>query len=330
MRHTLLFDRSDRARLEITGGAAQATLNGLVTNDVAALRPGHGMYAAALTAKGKIVADVRILHVDDRFLLDTSARAAAGLRDMLTKYVNPRFATVRDVSETTCQLTVAGASATEVVASASGLAAETLGAFAPYAQQRATIGDTDALIVRDAPVGTDALPAYDVIALAESRDAVAGALASAGAVTANAATWDALRVESGTPEWGIDMDDTTLVQEANLDELHAVSYTKGCYIGQETVARVHFRGHVNRMLRRLQFEEGIVPPAGTALVSETRGAVGEVRSAVRSDHAGAVGIGMVRREVDDGERLIARWDGAETGPVETGVVVVGKATGAIV
>src|SRR5690349_7872044 len=107
MRHTLLFDRSDRARLEITGGAAQATLNGLVTNDVAGLRPGHGMYAAALTAKGKIVADVRILHVDDRFLLDTSARAAAGLRDMLTKYVNPRFATVRDVSETTCQLTVA-------------------------------------------------------------------------------------------------------------------------------------------------------------------------------------------------------------------------------
>ena len=223
MRHTLLFDRSDRARLEITGGAAQATLNGLVTNDVAALRPGHGMYAAALTAKGKIVADVRILHVDDHFLLDTSARAAAGLRDMLTKYVNPRFATVRDVSETTCQLTVAGASATEVIATASGLAVETLAVLPPYAQQRATIGDTDALIVRDAPVGTDALPAYDVIALAENRDAVAGVLASAGAVTANAATWDALRVESGTPEWGIDMDDTTLVQEANLDELHAAT-----------------------------------------------------------------------------------------------------------
>ena len=330
MRHTLLFDRSDRARFEVTGSAAQATLNGLVTNDVAALRPGHGMYAAALTAKGKIVADVRILHVDDRFLLDTSARAAAGLRDMLTKYVNPRFATVRDVSETTCQLTIAGAAATDLIASATGLATETLAALAPYAQQGGTVGGVDALIVRDAPVGTDAELAYDVIGPASSRDAITHALAGAGAVTASAALWDALRVESGMPEWGIDMDDTTLVQEANLDELHAVSYTKGCYIGQETVARVHFRGHVNRMLRRLQFEEGIVPPVGSALVSETRGPVGDVRSAVRSKDAGAVGIGMVRREVDDGERLIARWDGAETGLVETGVVVVGKATGAIV
>jgi folate-binding protein YgfZ len=121
------------------------------------------------------------------------------------------------------------------------------------------------------------------------------------------------------------MDDTTLVQEANLDELHAVSYTKGCYIGQETVARVHFRGHVNRMLRRLRFEDGIVPPVGTALVSTERGPVGEVRSAVRSERAGAVGIGMVRREVEDGERLVARWGGDETG-----VLVAGKATGAIV
>lgn len=322
---TLLFDRSDRARFEIAGSAAQATLNGLVTNDVAALRPGHGMYAAALTARGKIVADVRILHVGDSFRLDTSARAATGLRDMLTKYVNPRFATVRDVSETTCQLTVVGTDAATVVARASGVAADALGALAVYAQHRASIAGTEVLVVRDAPVGADPLPTYDVLAPVTARGALAAALADGGAVASNAETWDALRIESGTPAWGVDMDDTTLVQEANLDELHAVSYTKGCYIGQETVARVHFRGHVNRMLRRLQFEEGIVPPAGSALMSETRGSVGEVRSAVRSEDAGAVGIGMVRREVDDGERLVARWDGEETS-----VVVVGKATGAIV
>lgn len=325
MRPTLLFDRSDRARLEIAGSAAQATLNGLVTNDVAALRPGHGIYAAVLTAKGKIVADVRILHVGDHFLLDTSARAATGLRDMLIKYVNPRFATVREVSDTTCQLTVAGAGVAGTLGRAGDVPPDALAALGVSAQHRATIAAVDLLVVRDADVGADALPAYDIIAPADARDSIVEALHGAGAVSANATTWDVLRVESARPEWGVDMDDSTLVQEANLDELHAVSYTKGCYIGQETVARVHFRGHVNRMLRRLHFDEGIIPPAGTALVSETRGPVGEVRSAVRSDAAGAVGIGMVRREVDDGERLVARWDGEETG-----VVVVGKATGAIV
>jgi folate-binding protein YgfZ len=325
MHHTLLFDRSDRARIEVGGAAAQATLNGLVTNDVAALRPGHGMYAAALTAKGKIVADVRVLQLDDRYLLDTSPRAAAGLREMLTKYVNPRFASVRDVTDATCQLTLVGSGAAALVVAVGDAAADTVAALATYAHQSATIAGADVLVVRDAPLGADARPAFDVVAPMSARDAIVSALRAAGAASGDAATWETLRVESGTPAWGIDMDDTTLVQEANLDELHAVSYTKGCYIGQETVARVHFRGHVNRMLRRLRFEDGIVPPVGTALVSTERGPVGEVRSAVRSERAGAVGIGMVRREVEDGERLVARWGGDETG-----VLVAGKATGAIV
>jgi len=325
MHHTLLFDRSDRARIEVAGTAAQATLNGLITNDVAALRPGHGLYAAALTAKGKIVADVRVLQLDDRYLLDTSARAAAGLREMLTKYVNPRFASVRDVTDATCQLTLVGLGAAALVIAVGTDAADTVAALQTYAQQGVVIADTDVLVVRDAPVGADSLPAFDLVAPATARDAIVHALRDAGAVNGDANRWETLRVEGGTPAWGVDMDDTTLVQEANLDELHAVSYTKGCYIGQETVARVHFRGHVNRMLRRLQFEGDVVPPVGSTLVSAERGAVGEVRSAVHSARAGAVGIGMVRREVEDGEQLVARWDGAETG-----VVVVGKATGAIV
>jgi folate-binding protein YgfZ len=325
MRHTLLFDRSDRARLEFTGAAAQPTLNGLVTNDVAALRPGHGAYAAALTAKGKVVADVRILHAGDRFLLDTPARAAAGLREMLTKYVNPRFATMRDVSESSIDLTVVGSEAGAAVARATGADPGVLQQLPVHGHVSVQVGNVDALVVRAPRVGLEQLDAYDVIVPVSAREALCTALERAGAVRADAAAWDELRIESGTPEWGIDMDDTTLVQEANLDELHAVSYTKGCYIGQETVARIHFRGHVNRMLRRLVFEEGVVPPQGATLVSDERGAVGEVRSAVQSDRAGAVGIGMVRREVPDGERLMARWDGTETP-----VVVGGKATGAIV
>src|SRR5256714_10652065 len=89
-------------------------------------------------------------------------------------------------------------------------------------------------------------------------------------------TWEIARIESGRPQWGVDMDESTLPQEANFDELGAISYTKGCYIGQETVARVHFRGHVNRFLRRLRFVTRPAPPKGAELVDETGKVIGEI------------------------------------------------------
>ena len=107
------------------------------------------------------------------------------------------------------------------------------------------------------------------------------------------------------------MDDSTLPQEANFDELGAISYTKGCYIGQETVARVHFRGHVNRFLRRLRFVTRPAPPRGAELVDETGKVIGDVRSSALSPRYGGVGLGMVRREVPPGTTLQARWDGGE-------------------
>jgi folate-binding protein YgfZ len=120
------------------------------------------------------------------------------------------------------------------------------------------------------------------------------------------------------------MDESTLPQEANMDELHAVSYTKGCYVGQETVARIHFRGHVNRTLRRLSFTDDVIPPRGTPLTDADQKDVGDIRSGVHSTGAGAIGIGMVRRELEDGATLRAQWEGGATD-----VVVAGKANGAI-
>ena len=102
-----------------------------------------------------------------------------------------------------------------------------------------------------------------------AASALKAALATAGVAAGGTDTWEIARVESGRPQWGADMDDSTLPQEANLDELGAISYTKGCYIGQETVARVHFRGHVNRFLRRLRFVTRPAPPKGAELVDET-------------------------------------------------------------
>src|SRR5205814_4658305 len=88
------------------------------------------------------------------------------------------------------------------------------------------------------------------------------AFQSAGIAEGANDTWEIARIESGRPRWGEDIDDSTLPQEANFDELGAISYTKGCYIGQETVARVHFRGHVNRFLRKLRFVTRPAPPKG--------------------------------------------------------------------
>jgi folate-binding protein YgfZ len=124
--------------------------------------------------------------------------------------------------------------------------------------------------------------------------------------------WDIARVEAGRPEWGIDIDEATIPQEANFDELHAISYTKGCYTGQETVARVHFRGHVNRHLRGLRLATPDLPPPRTPIADATGKAVGDVRSAALSPRAGPLAVAMVRREVAIGATVTARWEGGES------------------
>jgi folate-binding protein YgfZ len=129
-------------------------------------------------------------------------------------------------------------------------------------------------------------------------------------VPAGLAAWEIARVEAGRPEWGIDIDETTIPQEANFDEFDAISYTKGCYIGQEVVARVHFRGHVNRHLRGLR-SAGAPPPTGAQLIDDTGNHVGDVRSAVASPRLGGIAIGMVRREVASGATLTARTEHGE-------------------
>ncbi len=326
MRPTLLIDRSDRARIELSGTHATATLNGLLTNDVATLKAGQGQYAAALTTKGKIVADMIVLMLDDRLQVHTSPAAAPGLRTMMTKFVNPRFATLNDVSYATGDLTLVGERAASVLAKACGNAISTeIFAELPLFSHMQMMLDTIAVTVVHLPaIGADNENVYSVILPREAIEAARIALHEAGALDTNTAAMQTLRVESGFPEWGIDMDENTLPQEANLDEMHAVSYTKGCYIGQETVARIHFRGHVNRSLRRLTFTDDVEPPRGAVLQDAEHRGIGDVRSTARSEREGVIGIGMVRREIDDGQTIDVHWDGGATS-----AVVTGKAKGAI-
>ena len=304
----LFFDRSDRVRTRISGPRAAELLTGMVTNDVSALVVGEGQYAAALTPKGKIVADLRIFALEDGILVDTSAAAAPGWKDMVRKYVNPRLAPYHDVTPELSDYGVFGRSARSMVSRVLGIDDRDLSALPPYGSIARPFGDARAIIAR---VPERDIDGFEIFIPNEAADSLKAALSSAGVSPGSSETWEIARIESGRPQWGADMDDSTLPQEANLDELGAISYTKGCYIGQETVARVHFRGHVNRTLRRLRFVTRPAPLKGAELVDESGKVIGDIRSVALSPRYGGVALGMVRREVQPGTTLLARWSGGE-------------------
>jgi folate-binding protein YgfZ len=327
----MLVDRSYRARMRVSGSRAAEMVTGLVTNDVKALQVGQGQYAAALTPKGKIVADVRVFAmggaeaegpVPEWLLVDAPPRAAAGWADLMRRYVNPRLAPYRDESESLRDLGVFGAQARHVVERATGVGAAALATLPPYAHVSAEV---DGALVSIARVPDLEVEGFELFVPAEAAAALWRRLAEAGATPGGLTAWEVARVEAGRPEWGLDIDDSTIPQEANFDDLHAISYTKGCYVGQETVARVHFRGHVNRHLRGLRFEPvggragaadvaapPELPPLGARLFDESGKAVGDVRSAVLSPRFGPIAIGMIRREVALGDSVSVRWGAAAT------------------
>ncbi|MEX2152373.1 MAG: hypothetical protein WD825_03490 [Gemmatimonadaceae bacterium] len=324
-RRAVVVNRSHRARMRFTGAKAADVLTGLVTNDVAALLPGQGQYAAALTAKGKVVADLRILRLEDSYLTDASPRAREGWYGIVRKYVNPRLAKYVDESGSIHALGVFGVQARYVVEQITGIGHSALALLPPYSHVSvASIsggGGAPIIVMRSPDLE---LEGYELFVSADGYAAVWDAALAARATPAGIAAWEIARVEAGRPEYGIDMDDATIAQEANLEELGAISYTKGCYTGQEVVARVHFRGHVNRMLRGLRSSGDNVtpPPPKASLFDATGKSVGEVRSSVTSPRLRGIALGIVRREVPIDAKLMARWSADPAGDSETGEMQV--------
>lgn len=296
----MLVRRDTRTRMRVTGPRAAEVIGGLVTNDVQALQPGSGLYAAALDPRGKVVADLRVFAFSDELFVDVPPRAAEGWLAMVRKYVNPRLASWRDESAALGQFGLFGVQARAIAAAASGCAPDALAALAPYGHLAWEEGGAGAFVARVPDLGLDG---FEFFADPAAVDAAWDRAAAAGAVPAGLLAFEIARIEAGRPEWGLDMDATTLTQEANLDALRAVSYTKGCYVGQEVVARVHFRGHVNRNLRGIAWADADPPPRGAALLDEQGTQVGEARSGANSPRLGGVGLAMIRREVADGATL---------------------------
>jgi folate-binding protein YgfZ len=306
--HAIVIDRSHRGRLRVFGEKSGEALTGLVTNDVVGIAAGHGQYAAALTAKGRILADVRIFAGTASYLVDASARAWPGFFGMVKKYVNPRISGYRDDSFAVRDIGVFGARAAEIVSAFTGVSLEALGALPSYAHVDVIVDGASVTIARVPDIG---VMGYELFVPYEMFDHMWERAVETGATPAGLGAWEIARVEAGRAEWGIDMDDSTIPQEANFDDLDAISYTKGCYIGQEVVARVHFRGHVNRHLRGLRAVSTDAPPHGAQLIDDSGNHVGEVRSSVASPRFGGIAIGMVRREVTPGTSLNAKWENGE-------------------
>lgn len=316
VRGAIVVDRSARARATFAGPKAREVLAGLVTNDVVSLHPGEGCYAAALTPKGKIIADVRIFVRDDDVLVDVPPRAAAGWWSMIRKYVNPRLSRYADISASTVDVSVYGTRAHSVLAPALDVSRESLQEMHPFAHLDLECFGERILLARVPDV---ALEGFAIIAPLAVREQLWNALVEHGARPAGLDAFEIARMEAGRPEWGIEIDDSTLAQEANMDALHAISYTKGCYTGQETVARVHFRGHVNRHLRGLRYDESISVPVGAELRDANGKAVGEVRSSAISPRLGGIALAMVRREVEDDAEVVLAWEGGECAAVTLGL-----------
>ncbi|MGQ0714586.1 MAG: CAF17-like 4Fe-4S cluster assembly/insertion protein YgfZ [Gemmatimonadaceae bacterium] len=318
----MLVDRSARGRMRIHGPKASEMVTGLVSNDVGALTPGQGCYAAALTPKGRIVADLRIFALRDALLVDAPPRAREGWLGMVQKYINPRISRYDDETATTRQIGIFGARARTALANATGLDLALLGALPRYGHVALDL-PAGAMIAR---VPELELEGYELFVPESAFEPMWERLVTEGATPAGLAAWDIARIEAGRPEWGVDMDESTIPQEANLDDLHAISYTKGCYVGQETVARVHFRGHVNRHLRGLMFPEGspalMAPARGTALVDMQGKVIGDVRSTALSPRLGSIALGMVRREIEPGTTVQAVMNPDTTERVDTPALIV--------
>jgi folate-binding protein YgfZ len=292
-----LVDRSGRAKFAVRGADAAEFLQGQLTNDIEVLEAGEGCYAALLDRKGHMQADMRVLRLSTGDLwLDTEPEAADAVAKHLRMYSIGREVEIEDVSDDWTILGVVGPGTVGVAGT---------GPLSPEHAQRHLERDGVEILA----VATDL--GVDLIARSERAEALRSALASSGAVEVAEAAAETVRVESGRPRFGREMTTATIPQEAGIDE-RAVSFTKGCYIGQETVARLHYKGKPNRHLRGLRLD---APAAnGDAIMLGDR-EVGKVGTAVISPALGPIALAVIRREADPGARV-------EVGEAAVGAVVV--------
>lgn len=300
-----VIDRSHVGKVTVSGRDRQAFLQGMLSNEVKGLLPGQGTAAAFLDAHGKVMALLHVLACEDRVLLELPPGLTAKTLALIDRYLISEKAYFEAADESFVVLAVEGAGAPVLLASLAGRSLE----LAPHQHVEVAIAGAPVRVVRRSETDGAGFqcwtPPFHGAALWR-------ALVDAGARPVGAEALDILRVEAGIAWYGRDVDETVILPETRLE--HLVSYHKGCYIGQEVVARVKYRGHVNRALTGLVLEGDRIPAAGSPVVAlDTE--IGRITSAVRSIALAApIALGYVRREhltpgtpvtVRDGDARIA-------------------------
>jgi folate-binding protein YgfZ len=299
----ILVDRSSEGRLRISGADRVAWLQGLVTNDVAALRPGDGCYAAYLTPQGRMISDLRVLAFEDALLVDVPASRRAAVLERFEQFIITEDVSVLDETSEVARIGLHGPESGRILVRALGemvaRSAERLVSLREHQHVDGELAGQAVVIAGSRDIGR---LGYDLYVPAVALPDVAAALSAAGALDIDAETWDTLRIEAGRPLFGVDMDTDTIPLEAGL-EARAISQTKGCYVGQEIIIRVLHRGG-GRVARRLV---GLVAAPGGADRERPPGhgdplrvgdrEVGKVTSAAWSPRLGRfVAMGYVHRD----------------------------------
>ena len=297
------IDRSSRGRIVVSGADRGSYLQGLLTNDIAALVAGTGCYAAYLTAQGRMIADLWVYELGDVMLLAMNGELKDTLLARLDQFIFGEDVHLGDVTATFAEIAFVGPRAAELVSGVlTGVSADTLSALPEHGNVRAMFGDAEAIVTRIVDAGE---PGFDIYVAAERRNELVRTIEGAGAPEIDPVTAETIRVEAGVPLFHHDMDEETIPLEAGI-ESRAISFTKGCYVGQEVIIRVLHRGHgrVARRLVSLAVDGHVVPERGAAIEAGGQ-TIGEVTSAVFSPkHGGPIALGYVRRDEAEPDTIV--------------------------
>jgi folate-binding protein YgfZ len=279
-RRAAWIDRSDRGRIIVTGADRASFLQGLLTNDVAALKTGQGCYAAYLTPQGRMITDLHVYETGEGILATMAGDVKETLLARLDQSIFSEDVELRDVTTTYAQVAIVGPDAAAVTSAVLAEAGQdALAALPPHGNVRAAYEGMPVIVTRTSDAGVSG---FDVFVDAAKSTQLTAAIGGTGAAPLDNATADAIRIEGGVPLFHRDMDEQTIPLEAGL-ESSAISFTKGCYVGQEVVIRVLHRGHgrVAKKLAGVAFEGNAAPAAG-AIVRAGDREIGHVTSAAYS------------------------------------------------
>ena len=302
-----VMDMSLTAKLEVSGKNAVQFLNGLVTNDVKSLQAGTGILAAFLNVQGKVVSLCRFYQMGTHLLLEYDFTNREAIFKNLSRFVLAGEFFVNDVSETLGLLSVQGPKSAELL---SALTAQTIEAEPEYRSYNGAIAGAKVFLAAHSRCGATG---FDVFVPAADKAAIRQVLLDRGAISVGSEALEIARLEAAIPREGVDVTDANILLEAGYDK--AVSYTKGCYLGQEIIARIHYRGQPARQLRSLVIDATEPPSKGTELWAADGKKVGEITSSVNSFALHRIiALGYVHRYyLAVGTSFTLKRDGAEQG-----------------